>query len=720
MTLPHPEGTQPPRSTTADTSVPRTPDHLFVLKDGDSFVVADTYGDIAGSGDGFFQDDTRLLSCFHLLLEGARPTLLSSDVSRDNVFFTAHLTNRPLPPLGGDSLPQGVVHIERRRLLRDGLLRERITLSNYSTMVTRLQLGLVYGADFSDTFEVRGERRPQRGEFLAPRVQGASIELSYRGLDGLTRRTRLAFSIQPTAIDERRCRFDLILGGREDIALYVDIGPAASAPARAQFRAAGAAARRSMRIRQRGGARIRTSSRQFQAWLDRSGADLALLTTALPTGPYPYAGIPWFSTPFGRDAIITALQTLWLKPLLARGVLAYLASHQAQETSAFHDAEPGKIMHELRKGEMTAMGELPFGRYYGGVDTTPLFVTLAAAYARRTADRSFIVGLWPALVAATGWIQRNASRHGGFLSYARAQASGLANQGWKDSHDAIFHEDGRTPEGPIALVEVQGYAVAALRGMALLAKWLGNDAEAAPYAEAAEAWAERVESRFWQEDMQFYALALDGAGAPCRVYTSNAGHLLYTGLPSETRGRAVARRLLASGLESGWGLRTLSSKAIRYNPMSYHNGSVWPHDVALCAAGMARYGERESTARLTSEMFECASQVGMRLPELFCGFERARGEAPVSYPVACLPQAWAAGSVFMLVQGCLGIDIDALHGRIVVAQPVFPSEIDEFVLRDLWLPQGTADLRLHRRGGTVQAVASRRLGADSLQIDLRL
>lgn len=710
----------PAPSPITDSSVPRTPDHLYVLKDGDSFVVADTYGDIAGTGDGLFQDDTRLLSRFHLLLEGERPTLLSSAVSRDNVFFTAHLTNRPLPPLGGDSLPQGVVHIERRRLLWEGLLRERITLSNYGLAPTRLRLSLAYGADFSDTFEVRGQRRPRRGTFLVPRLNGAAIELGYRGLDGVERHTRLAFSIQPTAVDAQSCGFDLVLDGREDIALYLEIGPSAQAPTRVRFRTAAAAARRSMRARQRTGARLRTSSRQFQAWVDRSSADLALLTTELPTGPYPYAGIPWFSTPFGRDAIITALQTLWLKPMLARGVLAYLASHQARETSAFQDAEPGKIMHELRKGEMTALGELPFGRYYGGVDTTPLFVVLAAAYARRTADRAFISELWPALAAASDWIQRNASRHGGFLAYARAQASGLANQGWKDSHDAIFHEDGRSPEGPIALVEVQGYAVAALRGMALMAKWLGRDMEEALYAQAAGDWAERVEVRFWQHDMQFYALALDGHGNPCRVYASNPGHLLYTGLPDETRGRAVARQLLASGLESGWGLRTLSSKAIRYNPMSYHNGSVWPHDVALCAAGMARYGERDNTARLTSEMFECASQLGMRLPELFCGFERVNGEAPVSYPVACLPQAWAAGSVFMLLQGCMGIDIDAMRGRIVVEQPVLPDEIDSLVVRDLRLPQGTVDLSLHRKGGIVQAVVSRQGGAQNLQIDLRL
>ena len=320
---------------------------------------------------------------------------------------------------------------------------------------------------------------------------------------------------------------------------------------------------------------------------------------------------------------------------------------------------------------MAAVNELPFGQYYGGVDTTPLFVMLAAAYAQRTADANFIDSIWSALVAATSWIESNMARHGGFLAYARGETTGLANQGWKDSHDSVFHEDGSSPVGPIALVEVQGYAYAALGGMAALASRRADEAASSRWASAASALAARVEQTFWQEDLQFYALALDGEGKPCRVRASNAGHLLFSGLPSVERGGQVARQLLSGAFDSGWGTRTLPLHTPRFNPMSYHNGSIWPHDVALCAAGVARYGNRGGAVRLLGNLFEAAAYFGLRLPELFCGFKRASGESPIAYPVACLPQAWAAGSVFMLMQSCLGIEIDAQTDTLLVNRPLF-------------------------------------------------
>jgi glycogen debranching enzyme len=390
-----------------------------------------------------------------------------------------------------------------------------------------------------------------------------------------------------------------------------------------------------------------------------------LLTTELPTGPYPYAGLPWFSTIFGRDAIVTALQTLWLQPRLARGVLSFLAQHQATETSPFRDAQPGKIMHECRKGEMSATDELPFARYYGGVDTTPLFVMLAGAYAAQTGDLGFIEGLWPALRDAASWIERTCDGDAdGFLTYARAAETGLDNQGWKDSHDAIFHADGSHADGPIALVEVQGYVFAARRAMAELARRLGYSQEVARWRASAAALRDAVEKRFWMEDAGFYALAIDGHGQPCRVRASNAGHLLFTGLPAPHRARRVAAHLLDPRFNSGWGIRTLSHDEVRFNPMSYHNGSIWPHDTALCAAGLARYGFRDGAMRLLSGAFEAAVHFDMRLPELFCGFRRIQGEAPIRYPVACLPQAWASGSVFMTLQACLGLQIDSERGEI--------------------------------------------------------
>jgi glycogen debranching enzyme len=438
--------------------------------------------------------------------------------------------------------------------------------------------------------------------------------------------------------------------------------------------------------------------------MDKSRADLALLTTELPTGPYPYAGIPWFSTPFGRDAIVTALQMLWLDPSLARGVLSFLAVNQARETSRFRSSAPGKIMHETRKGEMTALRELPFGQYYGGVDTTPLFVMLAGAYAERTGDLDFIEGLWPALEAAMAWIaEESAHSRDGFLTYANSGSTGLTNQGWKDSSDSVFHADGRFADAPIALVEVQGYVFAALRAMAALATRRGDAGAAERWLQQSETLRGAVERRFWMEDIGFYALALDGEGRPCEVRASNPGHLLFTGLPSDERAAKVARHLLSANFDSGWGVRTLAVGEARFNPMSYHNGSVWPHDTALCAAGLGRYGMRQGAVRLMSELFEAASQFGMRMPELYCGFQRIAGEPPVAYPVACLPQAWSAGAVFMVLQACLGFTIDGWRGEIHVDRPRLPVEINRLSLCGLPIGKARVDLVFQRMGDRVVA-----------------
>jgi len=452
-----------------------------------------------------------------------------------------------------------------------------------------------------------------------------------------------------------------------------------------------------MRSKRRVGAVVQSSGRVFNDWLTRARADIALLTTDLDTGPYPYAGIPWFSTAFGRDGIVSATQMLWLDPSLAAGVLSFLARHQATETAPFLDSEPGKIMHETRKGEMSTLSELPFGRYYGGVDTTPLYVYLASAYAARTGDLDFVDRLWPSLLAAVAWIEDVAARSpDGFLAYRRAAQTGLANQGWKDSHDAVFHADGSIPPGPIALVEVQGYVFAAFRGMAELARRRGEPDLAARWLERSETVRQAVEQRFWMEDVGYYAMAIDGEGRPCRIRTSNVGHLLFVGLPSAERAARVIETMLAGRFYTGWGLRTLADDEFGFNPMSYHNGSIWPHDTAICAVGMARYGARDAVVKLTSGMFEAAVQFQMRLPELFCGFERTPGGAPVAYPVACLPQAWAAGAPFMLLQACLGLSVDGWNRQIMVDRPRLPIGIDSMVLRNLQVGRDVVDVHFHR------------------------
>ncbi|MBX9616736.1 MAG: amylo-alpha-1,6-glucosidase [Caulobacteraceae bacterium] len=700
------------QQTAADSGETGGLDTLQALKDADTFLVADPWGDLKGGADGLFDRDTRILSRFVMTAGLARPSRLSSGVSRDNVFFTAHTTNRPLPPMGGRSAPAGVLHLERRRFIRDHRLFERVRVVNHGVQDVLLPLAFDFGADFADIFQVRGTLREMRGTSEEPTLDGRRVTFRYTGLDGVARTSCLAFSEPPARLTGSRAEFMFSLPMGKALDLYIECGPdVCTAPDARRWRENAVAARLAMRRRRRRGASIRgPRSPRFNAWLDQSRADIALLTTDLPTGPYPYAGTPWFSTPFGRDGIIAAWQMLWLDPSLARGVLTYLAARQATETSAFQDSQPGKIMHETRGGEMSALGEVPFGLYYGGVDTTCLFVALAGAYARRTGDLDLIRSLWPNLIAATEWMRDYGDSNGdGLIDYQRAAETGLSNQGWKDSEDSIFHKDGRFPKGPVALLEVQGYAFAAWLAMAELGEQL-TDGRARAWGMRAEEIRQRVEDRFWLEDEQFYAIALDGDGQPCEAIGSNAGHLLFTGLPSPARAEAVSRRLLGAEFRSGWGLRTLARGQARFNPMSYHNGSVWPHDTSLGVAGMARYGERDAVAMILGEIYAAASHFQMRLPELFCGFERETGEGPIAYPVACLPQAWAAGSVFLMLQAALGLSIDASARTITVHAPTLPDGIERLTISRLQVGEASIDLAFERLGDQVVVMPRNRIG----------
>jgi glycogen debranching enzyme len=512
-------------------------------------------------------------------------------------------------------------------------------------------------------------------------------------------------------MDEGRAEFMFTLAPGERIDLFVEAGAGqGEPPSRERFRKALADARRTIRGRERRGALLRSSDDAHSAWFEQSRADLGLLTSEMATGPYPFAGIPWFSTPFGRDGILTAWQLLWLDPTLAKGVLTYLAARQATTASAFLDSQPGKIMHETRGGEMAALEEIPYGLYYGGVDTTPLFVALAGAYLQRTDDVALIGALWPALTRAIGWVGGAGDSNGdGLIDYQRGAETGLANQGWKDSEDSVFHADGRYPIGPVALVEVQGYAYAAYQAMARMAERL-DEPGAEGWNAAAEAMRRRVEERFWMDDTGYYGIAIDGEGALCTPLASNAGHLLFTGLPSSERAAAVTKRLLSERFDSGWGLRTLATGTARFNPMSYHNGSVWPHDTSLCVAGMARYGERKGPARVMSDLFRASQFFGLRMPELLCGFQRRAGEPPIAYPVTCMPQAWAAGSVLLMLQACLGLSIDAAQREIRVVRPTLPHGIDNLCVDHLGVGEATVHLVFQQLDG--QTTVSPTEGSD--------
>jgi glycogen debranching enzyme len=692
------EGGEPTTST--DEATVASGVELVSLKDGHAFVVADQNGDITGGAEGLFDRDTRVLSRFVFLVGDRHPTRLSSTLSKDNAVFTFHGTNRAIPPVNGRGTPRGAIHIERRRTLQGERLYERVRCTNFGLDQVMLPLVYEYGADFRDMFEVRGLKRRRRGMQLPPQLLGRHVLFAYEGLDEIVRISTVTFSEPPWRMDESRAEFMFTLSPGERIDLFVEAGAGqGEPPSRERFRHALADARRTIRRRERRGALLRSSDDAHSAWFEQSRADLGLLVSDLPSGPYPFAGIPWFSTPFGRDGLLTAWEVLWLDPSVAKGVLTYLAARQATQTSAFADSQPGKIMHETRGGEMATLNEIPFGCYYGGVDTTPLFVALAGAYLRRTDDLDLVRKLWPALQRAIAWVEGMGDSNGdGLIDYKRGAETGLANQGWKDSEDSVFHADGRFPVGPIALVEVQGYAFAAYRAMAQMAARLGEPG-AEQWREAAEKMRWLVEKRYWMEEAGFYGVAVDGEGALCTPLTSNVGHLLFAGLPSPDRAARVTRGLLSARFDSGWGLRTLAEGQVRYNPMSYHNGSVWPHDTSICVAGMAGYGERGGAARVMGDLYRASRCFGLRMPELLCGFPRRPGEPPIAYPVTCMPQAWSAASVFLMLQACLGLSIDAVRGEVRVVRPILPHGMDTLVVDHLEVAGAKVNLVFQRLDG---------------------
>ncbi len=694
------------------------------LKHGDTFGVFDHYGDIvAGSGspEGLYHKDTRYLSDLRLLLNGRRPLLLSSTVQDNNTLLAADLTNPDFFADGRLDFPRDTIHLVRSKFLWQGVCYERLGVRNYNAAPREIELTFHFAADFADIFEVRGRRRSQRGETsitFAPN----GVTFGYRGLDDLERRSVIRFDPAPEIVEEQKARFRLSVapGKRAAVFFTVTCEAEIQEPPARRFFVCMREAQRALRSASARAASVETSNQIFDEVLCRTMADLYMLITDKEQGPFPYAGIPWFSTAFGRDAIITAIEMLWIDPAIAKGVLRFLAATQAKEFRAEADAEPGKILHEMRSGEMARLGEVPFAFYYGSVDSTPLFVLLAGLYFERTGDRQTIAELWPAIEAALLWIDTSGDPdRDGFVEYQRIGRTGLVNQGWKDSLDSIFHASGSDAEGAIALCEVQGYVYAAKRLAAKIAVATGRPARAGALEGEAERLREQFETAFWCDDIGTYALALDGRKEACRVRSSNAGQLLFTGIVTSERASLVADQLLGPAFFTGWGVRTIASSEARYNPMSYHNGSVWPHDNALLGFGLARYGLHRHVQRLLSGIFDSAAYMDLRrLPELFCGFRRVPGKGPTFYPVACSPQAWSCAAPFALLQACVGLEFDAAAEQIRFCRPRLPAFLDEVRIRALSLGTNRVDMLLRRHGEDVSVNVLRREGHAQVAVTL--
>jgi glycogen debranching enzyme len=732
-----------------------------VLKHGNRFLLTDAFGDIHPDtrGLGLYHGDTRVLACSILRVGGVRPVLLQTSVGgnfRGGIQMTNPSADRnpdaKIHPT--DQLTGRTIGISRERLIGGDGVSERLRVVNHAGIAASVPVDLELGVDGADIFEVRGYPRASRGTVLPAATTDRRVTFRYEGLDGIEQATHLAFSEAAAAIESIddvvvdgvdtgasiRLRWQLELGPGEERELAwivwctdrpapptsVSDEPTDDDALAALFppipRVSVDEGNAAYHAWERGTTSLTSDNELFNMVVKRSVADLRLLVNEGPGEDERYvaAGVPWFATLFGRDSMIAAIQSIAFRPQLAVETLEVLAAHQATEDDPWRDAEPGKILHELRTGEMARNGELPHTPYYGAVDSTPLWLILLGATYDWTGDRGLVDRLWPNALAALDWIDRYGDRDGdGLVEYERRSERGLLKQGWKDSGDAIRDRDGREAVPPIALAEVQGYVFDAKRRMATLARLRGETDLADRLERDATALAERFEQAFWIEDQRYYAMALDRDKRPADAIGSNAGQCLWTGIVSEARARDVVDRLSDPTMFSGWGIRTYASEQPGYNPIGYHTGTVWPHDTSLVAAGFKRYGFDDESNRLVGRMMEAAqSFADFRLPELFCGFDRAEATNPVPYPVACSPQAWAAGASFLFLETMLGLRAHADRGELELWHPHLPDWLTKVTLTDLRVGDASVDLLFHRWRGTTSAEVLRKVG--DLAVTIRL
>jgi len=672
----------------------------LVIREGDIFLLTDTAGNVHANnpnGFGLYHADTRYLSVYDLSFADARPVMLLSTAelgfSEEQV-----LTNPTMLSDDGRVLPRGSLELRRQRVV-DGALEETLQVTNYNVFPVSFDVVYRLGADFADIFEVRGSERKQRGELLPTHVEDGHVVFSYKGLDGRKRETIVSFSPQPASVDEGQVTFHFAMEHRQSAAvrLVFAIDGHLKAPEGAdRF----VRLMSQYRIWMENATRMPTDNEFFNEVLARSLLDLRMLWHQENDRCYLAAGTPWFDTIFGRDTAIVSMQTLAFNPDIARHCLKMLASSQGTRFDDWRDEEPGKILHELRDDEMTATGELPYSPYYGSIDSTPLFLLLAAEYYAWTADLEVLREVEPSLRAALQWVDTYGDPDRcGYLEYEKRSPTGLVNQGWKDSREAVIYADGTLAKPPIALVEVQGYVYAAKKKLAPLFAALGDHALASRLRQEAASLKRRFNRDFWLENESFFALALDGDKHPADAITSNPGQALWTGIVQRRLAEPVVEVLMRNDMFSGWGIRTLSATSSRFNPLGYHLGTVWPHDNSLIAMGFKKYGFEEELNEVATALFDAARPLAYyRLPELFAGSARTTYSTPVPYPVACRPQAWAAGSFPLILQAILGLRPNAPAGELLIVRPRLPHWLETVQVRGLRVGKGEVDLRYRRRG----------------------
>jgi glycogen debranching enzyme len=687
-----------------------------VIKHGRSFFVSDRWGDVpAGNAAalGLYHGDTRFLSRLELTVNRLRPFLLHSSTERNYSQIVELLYPlRMVDPRGIERKDN--ISLSRYRVLADTLL-ERMRMANFGREARDFLVTLEFDADFRDVFEVRGMERAQRGQLQPPLVEHNQVTLSYRGLDGVTRSTVLRFSPVPAGLDETEATFEFSLSPGQQVEIGLEVIPQAGeeSPSRRPLREAQEALEREYSQWRKRCTRFRTTNVQLSRFLDRAVLDLRMLLSEDDTGvPYIDAGVPWFSALFGRDSLITAYQCLGVNPDLAWGTLRGLAALQGTKEDDWREEEPGKIPHEVRIGEMAAAGEIPQTPYYGSADATPLWLVVLGHVYSWTADLEGVRELWPAALSCLEWINSYGDRdRDGYVEYEKRSPGGLDNQGWKDSFDAIVHPDGTHAKPPIALVEVQGYVYDAKVRVAALARALGEEDVAGALEEDAALLKARFNRDFWMEKEGFFALALDGDKQPVPTISSNPGHALWSGIVDPDKAARVARRLLSTQLLSGWGIRTVGNRQPAFDPIGYHTGSVWPHDNALIAQGLKRYGLDRECMKVIDQL----SAAGVffpyaRYPELFCGFSADDVPVPVEYPVACRPQAFASGSPLLMLRSYGGINADAPNGVLYIVRPRLPSWLEEVEILGMRVGTARIDLTFSSRDGVTAVQVPRKEG----------